>query len=80
MAGEPDDGDLPLVGDDGWPLGGHQLKRAAGIVEMGGGGGHGAPHFARIVRSDSCSARLIVSQRSHATGSINSTSTKDEKY
>jgi hypothetical protein len=32
MAGEPDDDDLPLVGDDGWPLGGPsdaQFKRAA---------------------------------------------------
>jgi hypothetical protein len=33
--------------------------------------GHDAPHFAMIVLSDSCSALLIRSQRSHATGSIN---------
>jgi hypothetical protein len=31
---------------------------------------HGFPHFDRIVRSDSCSARLTVSQRAHATGPI----------
>ena len=32
MAGKPDDDDLPLVGDDGWPLGGPsdaEVKRAA---------------------------------------------------
>ncbi len=34
---------------------------------------HDAPHFSRIVFSDSSSAWLTVSQRCHATGSINST-------
>ena len=33
---------------------------------------HGAPHWSRIVRNDSCSARLTTSQRFHASGSINS--------
>src|SRR5262249_17937098 len=31
----------------------------------------GAPHFSRIVFNESCSARLTISQRFHATGSIN---------
>src|SRR5262249_1582716 len=37
----------------------------------GGARGHNAPHCSMVVFSDSCSAWLTISQRFHATGSIN---------
>src|SRR5262245_16345803 len=47
--------------------------RVKSMMADGAPGGHGAPHFSRIVLSDSCSAAFTTSQRCQATGSISLT-------